>query len=52
MTDVGRQRQHRLIDVDAGLMPQHDAAHGEGVPQVMDARSDVSSSVEPAELVT
>ena len=44
--DVGRQRQHRLIDVHALRLPQHDAAHDEGVAQVMDARRVVSAAVD------
>ena len=39
VADVGRQRQHRLIDVDALRVPEHDATNDEGVPQVVDARA-------------
>ena len=31
MPDVGRQRQHGLIEVHILRLPLHDAAHDEGV---------------------
>ena len=51
MPDVGRQRQHRLIDVHPLRLPLHDAAHDEGVAQIMDAGGVVSSTVAPAQLL-
>jgi len=49
--DVGGQRQHRLIDVDALRLPLCDAAYDEGVPQVMDAWRMMIAAVAPAQLL-
>ena len=48
--DVGRQRQHRLIDINALCVPLHDAMYDEGVSQIVDTRCVVSSSVAPAQM--
>src|SRR5512137_2476082 len=50
MPDVGRQRQHRLIDIDVLCLPLHDAPDDEGMPQVVDARRMVSTPIGPPQL--
>jgi hypothetical protein len=50
MPDVGRQRQHRLVHVDALLLPQQDAPDHEGVPQIVDARRMMRTAVGPAQV--
>jgi hypothetical protein len=34
MPDIGRKRQHRLIDIYTLCLPQHDAANNECVPLI------------------
>jgi hypothetical protein len=45
MADVGRQRQHGLIDLHTLGLPLHYPVHDEGVPQVMNARGLVRPAV-------
>jgi hypothetical protein len=52
VAEVGGQRQHHLVDVDALAVPQHYATHREGVPQIVDTRPVVSAAVDPTQLVT
>jgi hypothetical protein len=50
--DIGGQRQHRLIDVDTLGLPLCDAAHDEGMPQVMNARRMMIAAVAPGQLLS
>lgn len=50
MTDVRRERQYRLIDVDALAVPGEDPVHDKGVAQVVNPRGVVGAAVAPAEL--
>ena len=49
MPQVGGQRQHCLIDIDAQLMPAHQRANGKGVAQIMNANSDMCATICPAQ---
>jgi hypothetical protein len=39
MPQIGAELEHLAIRVEAPPVPVHDRVHGEGVPQVMDARA-------------
>lgn len=47
VTQVSRQRQHRLINIGSLRVPQHHAANSEAVAQVVDARPIVAATVHP-----
>jgi hypothetical protein len=49
---VSGQRQHLLIDIHALNMPEHHATNDEGVPQIVDAWSIVSTAIDPSQLIT
>ena len=51
MPEVGRQRQHGLIEVDALALPEQQALDGEGVAQLVQARSLGGTAVNPSQLV-
>lgn len=44
MTDVGRQSQHLLIDIDPLRLPAQNPADDKGMPQNMDAWRGVASA--------
>ena len=50
MAQVGRQRQHPLVDIHALLVPQHQPANGEAVAQIVHPRLTVTTPIDPPEL--
>ena len=51
MAQVGRQCQHRLVDISAVLVPKHHAPHCKGMPKVVDSWFLMGAAVRPPELV-
>jgi len=37
MAHIGGERHHSVVDIRAGLLPQHQASADEGVPEVVNA---------------
>jgi len=52
MTDVGRQCQHLLIDIDPLRLPAQNPVDDKGMPQIMNAWRSVGTAVDPTELLT
>ena len=48
VTDVGRKRRHRVVDIGATVLPKQDAPADEGVSQIVDANLGVCAAVDPA----
>src|SRR5439155_3310263 len=50
--EVGRQRRHRYMNIDAVSMPSEETATDEGVSQIVKARQPAARPWHPAQLAT
>jgi len=47
VTDIGRKRRHRVVDIGATVMPEQDAPTDERVAEIVDANLGVCAAVDP-----